>query len=130
MIKRLDPHQKWGLPKKFVKSCLHHQQKNINTQICCVRFGNVVGSSGSVLPLFVEQLSRGALTVTHPEINRYFMSVSEAAQLVIQSTSICNGGEIFLLDMGNPVRIVDIAKKIMNRRAVLGLIHETLIHQM
>ena len=115
--KAVRPTSKMGVTKKICEElCLHHQKRNVATKICCVRFGNVVGSSGSVLPLFVEQLSRGGpLTVTHPEMNRYFMSIAEAAQLVIQSTSLCDGGEIFLLDMGSPVFIVDVAKKLIEQ---------------
>lgn len=80
------------------------------TKISIVRFGNVLGSSGSVIPLFRQQIrSGGPITVTDPEITRYFMSISEAAQLVIQSSAMAHGGDVFLLDMGDPVKILDLA---------------------
>jgi len=89
-------------------------KKESNCCFCMVRFGNVLGSSGSVIPLFRSQIKQGGpITVTHPEVTRYFMTIPEAAQLVIQAAAMAHGGDVFLLDMGAPLKIVELAEKMI-----------------
>ncbi len=91
------------------------QQTSHDTCISMVRFGNVLGSSGSVIPVFTKQIEQGqAITVTHPDVTRYFMTIPEAANLVIQAGAMAKGGEVFVLDMGAPVKIVDLAKRMVH----------------
>lgn len=104
---------------KEVAPVLYGDPSNVSrvnkTRFTMVRFGNVLGSSGSVIPLFHKQIkSGGPLTVTHPKITRYFMTIPEAAQLVIQAGSMGMGGDVFVLDMGEPVKIVELAEKMIH----------------
>ena len=104
-----------GASKRLAELSALYLNKMIkhNTKISIVRFGNVLESSGSVVPEFRDQFLVGSVTVTHPEITRYFMSLEEAALLVIQTSQLSKGGEIFLLDMGKPIKITDLAKKMI-----------------
>jgi len=112
--KAVRPTNVMGTTKRICE--LYAQNKNsTKTEIVAVRFGNVLGSSGSVIPKFKEQIKNGQnITVTHPDITRYFMLIPEACELVLQAGSLGNGGEIFILDMGTPVKIVDLAQKLID----------------
>ena len=114
--KAVRPTNFMGATKRFAEQVLQAIARGeCATRFSIVRFGNVLGSSGSVVPLFRKQISSGGpVTVTHPEVTRYFMTVQEAAQLVIQAGSMATGGDVFVLDMNEPIRIVDLAKKMVH----------------
>jgi FlaA1/EpsC-like NDP-sugar epimerase len=102
------------------------QTQTTRTRFCMVRFGNVLGSSGSVVPLFQEQIRRGGpVTVTHREVRRFFMTIPEAAQLVLQAGSMGTGGDVFVLDMGQPVEIDELARRMIK---LMGLTVRDALH--
>lgn len=114
--KAVRPTNIMGASKRLAELvCQGFSNQNTNTKISMVRFGNVLGSSGSVVPLFTKQIAKGGpITVTHPEVTRYFMTIPEAANLVIQAGAMAKGGEVFVLDMGKPVKIVDLARRMIH----------------
>ena len=116
--KAVRPTNIMGATKRFSELILQALSSKVdikNIRMTMVRFGNVIGSSGSAIPLFQQQIREGGpVTVTHPDVVRYFMSIPEAAELVIQAGAMGEGGDVFVLDMGEPVKIVELAKRLIN----------------
>ena len=114
--KAVKPSSVMGVSKRLCENYVHAMAGESATRFLVVRFGNVLGSVGSVVPMFQDQIRRGGpLTITHPAMERYFMTIGEAAHLVLQAASLGKGGETFVLDMGEPVRIVDLARDLVRR---------------
>ena len=120
--KAVNPTSVMGASKRIAEIYTQSLNKNSNTKFITTRFGNVLGSNGSVIPLFAKQIEQGGpVTITHPKVTRYFMTIPEACQLVLEAGAMGQGGEIYIFDMGKSVKIIDLAKKMITlSRLTLG----------
>jgi len=117
--KAVDPVSVMGASKRIGELIVRSMAQRSDTVFCAVRFGNVIGSRGSVVPLFWKQIDRGGpVSVTHPDMSRYFLTVPEAVTLIIQATALATQGEIFMLDMGEEIKIVELAKRMIRLRGL------------
>ncbi len=117
--KAVNPSSVMGATKRMAELAVQHlalsqSAQGSRTRCACVRFGNVVGSSGSVVPIFLRQIAAGGpVTITHEDMTRYFMTIPAAVQLVLQATTLGSDGEIYMLDMGDPVKITSVARRLI-----------------
>jgi FlaA1/EpsC-like NDP-sugar epimerase len=118
--KAVNPTNVMGASKRLAEMVVQKAANENGVRFCCVRFGNVLGSRASVVPIFMKRIAEGkSVRITHPDIRRYFMTIPEAVQLVIQASSMGKNGEVFVLDMGDPVKIADMARELIQLSGLL-----------